>query len=194
MLCTTAISTRSELYRPLVRDFTNSMNSPTEYTRAELTQVYLVQFSSCAVNKALGMLSHRRILSSISILLRHARLIDIQKRLFPHQYMDCVKLQRSVTHLKDCRLPTVGRLHTSFPASIGLSTQTTLVCDAYSQSDARPQVTFPVAGQHCRLASTKLYCLATDRAGFKCVEALGRIIIRGPYPPSNATIYMHLQL
>jgi len=98
MLCTTAISTRSELYRPLVRDFTNSMNSPTEYTRAELTQVYLVQFSSCAVNKALGMLSHRRILSSISILLRHARLIDIQKRLFPHQYMDCVKLQRSVTH------------------------------------------------------------------------------------------------
>ena len=32
------------------------------------------------------------------------------------------------------------------------------------------------------------------RAGFKCVEALGRIIIRGPYPPSNAIIYMHLQL
>ena len=31
-------------------------------------------------------------------------------------------------------------------------------------------------------------------AGFKCVEALGRIIIRGPYPPSNAIIYMHLQL
>ena len=29
---------------------------------------------------------------------------------------------------------------------------------------------------------------------FKCVEALGRIIIRGPYPPSNAIIYMHLQL
>jgi len=27
------------------------------------------------------------------------------------------------------------------------------------------------------------------RAGFKCVEALGRIIIRGPYPPSNAIIY-----
>jgi len=26
------------------------------------------------------------------------------------------------------------------------------------------------------------------------VEALGRIIIRGPYPPSNAIIYMHLQL
>jgi len=25
-----------------------------------------------------------------------------------------------------------------------------------------------------------------NRAGFKCVEALGRIIIRGPYPPSNA--------
>jgi len=32
------------------------------------------------------------------------------------------------------------------------------------------------------------------RAGFKCVEALGRIIIRGTYPPSNAIIYMHLQL
>ena len=32
------------------------------------------------------------------------------------------------------------------------------------------------------------------RARFKCVEALGRIIIRGPYPPSNAVIYMHLQL
>jgi len=31
-------------------------------------------------------------------------------------------------------------------------------------------------------------------AGFKCVEALGRIIIRGPYPPSNAMILMHLQL
>jgi len=30
------------------------------------------------------------------------------------------------------------------------------------------------------------------RAGFKCVEALARIIIRGPYPPSNAIIYMHL--
>ena len=29
------------------------------------------------------------------------------------------------------------------------------------------------------------------RAGFKCVEARGRIIIRGPYPPSNAIIYMH---
>jgi len=32
------------------------------------------------------------------------------------------------------------------------------------------------------------------QGGFKCVEALGRIIIRGPYPPSNAIIYMHLQL
>jgi len=31
-------------------------------------------------------------------------------------------------------------------------------------------------------------------AGFKYVEALGRIIIGGPYPPSNAIIYMHLQL
>ena len=29
------------------------------------------------------------------------------------------------------------------------------------------------------------------RARFKRVEALGRIIIRGPYPPSNAIIYMH---
>jgi len=29
------------------------------------------------------------------------------------------------------------------------------------------------------------------RVGFKCVEALGRIIIRGaPYPPSDAIIYM----
>jgi len=33
-----------------------------------------------------------------------------------------------------------------------------------------------------------------DRAGFKYAEALGSIIIRGPYPPSNAIIYMHLQL
>jgi len=40
-------------------------------------------------------------------------------------------------------------------------------------------------------------CLAYTRAGFKCVEALGKAIIRGPYPPlkaSNAIIYMHLQL
>ena len=33
-----------------------------------------------------------------------------------------------------------------------------------------------------------------NSAGFKRVEALGRIIIRGPYPPSDATIYVHLQL
>ena len=32
------------------------------------------------------------------------------------------------------------------------------------------------------------------RAGFKGVEALDGIIIRGPYPPSNAIIYVHLQL
>jgi len=31
-------------------------------------------------------------------------------------------------------------------------------------------------------------------ARFKYVEALGRIIIGGPYSPSNAIIYMHLQL
>jgi len=39
-------------------------------------------------------------------------------------------------------------------------------------------------------------CIKTPepRAGIKCVEALGRIIIRDPYPPSNAIIYMHLQL
>ena len=36
--------------------------------------------------------------------------------------------------------------------------------------------------------------LLDSRAGFECVEALGRIIIIGPYPPSNAIIYMHLQL
>jgi len=30
--------------------------------------------------------------------------------------------------------------------------------------------------------------------GFKYVEALGRVIIEGPYPPSNAIIYMPLQL
>jgi len=35
---------------------------------------------------------------------------------------------------------------------------------------------------------------AYTRAGFKCVEALSRIIIRRPYPPSNAIIHMHLQL
>jgi len=33
-----------------------------------------------------------------------------------------------------------------------------------------------------------------DSAGFKYVKALGRIIIGGSYPPSNAIIYMHLQL
>jgi len=31
-------------------------------------------------------------------------------------------------------------------------------------------------------------------ATFSIVEALGRIIIGGPYPPSNAIIYMHLKL
>ena len=30
-----------------------------------------------------------------------------------------------------------------------------------------------------------------DHIIHKCVEALGRIIIRGPYPSSNAIIYMH---
>jgi len=35
-------------------------------------------------------------------------------------------------------------------------------------------------------------CGLFGRAGLKCVEALG--IIRGPYRPSNAIIYMHLQL
>ena len=39
---------------------------------------------------------------------------------------------------------------------------------------------------HCQLEDTQLH-----RAGFKCVGALGRIIIRGPYAPSNAIIYMH---
>ena len=34
--------------------------------------------------------------------------------------------------------------------------------------------------------------LSPYRAGSKCVEALGRIIIGGP--PPNAIIYMHLQL
>jgi len=29
-------------------------------------------------------------------------------------------------------------------------------------------------------------------AGLKYVEALGRIIIGGPYPPSNAIMYVHL--
>ena len=39
------------------------------------------------------------------------------------------------------------------------------------------------------------YTIFQFRAAFKCVEALGRINIRGtPYPPSNAIIYMHLQL
>jgi len=31
-------------------------------------------------------------------------------------------------------------------------------------------------------------------AGFKYVEALGKVIIGGPYPPSDAVNYMHLQL
>ena len=37
-------------------------------------------------------------------------------------------------------------------------------------------------------------CTTNARARFKHVEALGRIIIRGPYPPSNVIISMHLQL
>jgi len=28
------------------------------------------------------------------------------------------------------------------------------------------------------------------RAGYKCVKVLGRIIVRDPYPPSNAIIYI----
>jgi len=31
-------------------------------------------------------------------------------------------------------------------------------------------------------------------AGIEYVEALASIIIGGPYPPSNAIIYMHLRL
>ena len=45
----------------------------------------------------------------------------------------------------------------------------------------------------CRAPPNSVFKIRT-RARFKCVEALGRIIIRGPYTPSNAIIYMHLQL
>jgi len=43
-------------------------------------------------------------------------------------------------------------------------------------------------------ADSGRYADTPVRAGFKCVKALGRIIIRGPYPSSNAIIYMHIQL
>jgi len=39
---------------------------------------------------------------------------------------------------------------------------------------------------------TRRMAMARFSAGFKYVKALGRIIIGGPYPPSNAIIYMHL--
>jgi len=39
-----------------------------------------------------------------------------------------------------------------------------------------------------------MYLSVLNSAEFKYVEALSRIIIGGPYPPSNAIIYMHLQL
>ena len=45
--------------------------------------------------------------------------------------------------------------------------------------------TVPTVSVHFRSLSAKF----ASTAGFKCVEALGRIIIRGPYPPSNAIIY-----
>jgi len=32
----------------------------------------------------------------------------------------------------------------------------------HGQCDARPTVTFPAAGHHCTLTSTKLYCLVTE--------------------------------
>jgi len=37
---------------------------------------------------------------------------------------------------------------------------------------------------------TSIAC-AQYTAGIQRVEALGRIIIRGPYPPSDAIIYIH---
>jgi len=47
---------------------------------------------------------------------------------------------------------------------------------------------------HGRPAQRRAATVAFRAAAFKCVEALGRILIRGRYPPSNAIIYMHLQL
>jgi len=46
----------------------------------------------------------------------------------------------------------------------------------------------------CRYPRLDKTLLLISSAGFKYMEALGRIIIGGPYPPSNAIIYMHLQL
>ena len=45
-----------------------------------------------------------------------------------------------------------------------------------------------------RLSCRRYIERSVTSAGFKRVEALGRIVVRGPYPPSNAIIYMHLQL
>jgi len=44
-------------------------------------------------------------------------------------------------------------------------------------------------------AALNQFCLySVTSAEFRYWEALGKIIIGGPYPPSNAIIYMHLQL
>ena len=53
-----------------------------------------------------------------------------------------------------------------------------------------------VRSELCSLACPRRKCRRKPLvvAGFKCVQALGRIIIRGPYPPPDAIIYMHLQL
>ena len=53
---------------------------------------------------------------------------------------------------------------------------------------------FKVKGREVFIEPRLLHDVNGIRAGFKCVEALGRIIIRGPYPPLNAIIYMYLQL
>ena len=57
----------------------------------------------------------------------------------------------------------------------------------------RPKAWNSYAGYQCPVEiSDECKRTSISRARFKCVGALGRIIIRGPYPPSNATIYMHI--
>ena len=60
----------------------------------------------------------------------------------------------------------------------------------YLRSAASHQLTVP---SHRRVpyGGRTFVVAGPSGAGFKCVEALGRIIVRGPCPPLNAIVYMH---
>ena len=75
--------------------------------------------------------------------------------------------------------------------------RTALLAEMYEYANVVPR---DAALSRCMLSSCVCpsvcpsYRRKPARAGLKCVDPLGRIIIRGSYPPSNAIIYMHLQL